>query len=970
MKKRIIVWLITFCMTMGCFSSAYAEESTDGAVSEFTEVSDAEAADTADEVTAETEETEIVPADIAEPALQDETVSEPVQDKDNDSAEDPMEDSSSEEDLTAEPETAVPVTVDTPEEEIVIASEEAGEEEAHKVKAAVASGTCGSNLTWEISEDGVLTISGTGPMDDYENNSHWGCGNDAIKSAVIRDGCTSIGDHAFGNCGNLTSIWIADSVSDMGENAFSGCDALQEVYFAGSPEQWAAITGNSLAGNTDITVRYDYFYPFSDFTLSQEVYDYDGTEKRPEVTVTHDGQTLTEETDYTLLYMNNIEAGTATVIVTGTGNYSGMMSRTFVINTVSLEGAAVSLPSHFTSYNGNEHRPNPTVSLNGQTLTAGRDYTVDYTDNVNAGMAWIIITGAGSCTGEVRKSFMITPARIQDATVTNIHDAVYTGSPVYQSPIVKLGGKTLLAGTDYRVGYTANILPGSVSMLIQGEGNYTGIIRRNFYINPAPIDDMEAALSQTEYTYDGTAKEPAVTIEGLTAGTDFTVAYANNTDAGTAAVTVTGKGNYTGTIGKSFVVYPASIEEAVITNIHDAEYTGNSFVQSPVLTIGEKALTAGTDYTISDSDRTDVGTATLTIYGKGNYSGVIKVDFEITPVPLEDVSLGYTATEYDGTEKTQDEVLVTAIVAGEQKALTADRDYSIAYENNINIGTASVIVTGSGNYTGSITKTFEIVPAPDIPVTKIKLNKHNAELATGATLQLKATITPANATDPTVTWTSSDPKLVTVDPNGKVKAKKYGKVTVTAKTANGKKDTCEIQTRFSDVNNPKKSYYDAVYWAVDNGITKCSTTFKPDNTVTRGEFVAFIWRMAGMPGSSAELSFTDVNSDTQFYAAIRWAVGKGIIKGYKDKTFRSANGVTRGEAAIMLWRWAGKPEPLTQKSPFSDVKPSGADSYKAILWGSENGIINGSGGKFMKDDGCTRAQIVTFLHRYHNLISN
>ena len=278
--------------------------------------------------------------------------------------------------------------------------------------------------------------------------------------------------------------------------------------------------------------------------------------------------------------------------------------------------------------------------------------------------------------------------------------------------------------------------------------------------------------------------------------------------------------------------------------------------------------------------------------------------------------------------------------------------------------TYTITITGKGHYTGTTTATYKIIA---LTPTGITLKPAEADLATGATLQLQATVTPAGA-DPAVTWKSSNTGIATVDSSGKVKAKKYGKVTITATTVNGKKATSTIQTRFSDVNNPRKTYYVPVYWAVDNGITKSTVTFKPDNTVTRGEFVAFIWRMAGQPSSGAKLNFKDVNESTQFYAAIRWAVGKGIIKGYSDKTFRGDVGVTRGEAATMLWRFAGKPEPKTKKSPFSDLMESGADSYKAILWGYENKIINGSGGMFLKNDGCTRGNIVTFLHRYNKIV--
>ena len=252
----------------------------------------------------------------------------------------------------------------------------------------------------------------------------------------------------------------------------------------------------------------------------------------------------------------------------------------------------------------------------------------------------------------------------------------------------------------------------------------------------------------------------------------------------------------------------------------------------------------------------------------------------------------------------------------------------------------------------------------EVAVTKVKVTAPSDTLAVGKTMQLKATVSPSDATDKTVTWSSSDKAVATVDKKGLVKALTYGKATITAKSTNGKTGKVTIQTLFSDVANPGKSYFAPVYWAVDKGITVVKKTFRPDDPVTRGEFVAFLWRLAGKPTSTATLSFTDVTSSTKFYDAIRWAVGKGIIKGYSDKTFRADNNVTRGETAVMIWRYAGKPKPKSTKSPFSDVQPSSADSYKAILWGAENGIIKGIDGKFLKDNGCTRGQVVTFLYRY------
>ena len=323
------------------------------------------------------------------------------------------------------------------------------------------------------------------------------------------------------------------------------------------------------------------------------------------------------------------------------------------------------------------------------------------------------------------------------------------------------------------------------------------------------------------------------------------------------------------------------------------------------------------------------------------------------------------------TIKVGGETKLTATVApsnaADRSVYWQSSNYDIAY---VDYETGEVygesegvaIVTAYANDNGNAKASCMVVVGT--AVTKVTLNRSYAELATTKTLQLKTTLSPSNATDKLVTWSSSDPSVATVDKNGLVRAKKYGTVTITARSSNGKTATCAIQTRFHDVNNAGKSYYQPVYWAVNSGITACTVAFRPEDSVTRGEFVAFLWRLSGKQKSTAKVSFNDVNSKTTFYDAIRWAVGRGIIRGYSDNTFRAGDLVTRGEAATMLWRHAGTPAPKTKRSPFSDIKASGADSYKAILWGSENAILKGSDGKFLKNDSCTRGQVVTFLHRY------
>ncbi len=177
---------------------------------------------------------------------------------------------------------------------------------------------------------------------------------------------------------------------------------------------------------------------------------------------------------------------------------------------------------------------------------------------------------------------------------------------------------------------------------------------------------------------------------------------------------------------------------------------------------------------------------------------------------------------------------------------------------------------------------------------------------------------------------------------------------------------------FTDVKNPKHPYYNAIYWAAGEGITKGykDGSFGIDRSCTRGEMIMFLWRFAKKPApeSVSKSPFKDVPMNHTFFKAILWAYQTGVTKGYSDGTFGINRSVSRGECMMFLWRVKNKPapDPVT-KSPFKDV-PTNHSFYKAILWGSQNGITKGyttgsQKGNFGINDNCTRGQIVTFLYR-------
>ncbi len=180
--------------------------------------------------------------------------------------------------------------------------------------------------------------------------------------------------------------------------------------------------------------------------------------------------------------------------------------------------------------------------------------------------------------------------------------------------------------------------------------------------------------------------------------------------------------------------------------------------------------------------------------------------------------------------------------------------------------------------------------------------------------------------------------------------------------------TKEPVNPFADVDKDDY-YYEAVLWAVKNGITNGveDDVFAPDLTCTRAQVVTFLWRAAGSPvPKSYENPFTDLDEDAYYYSAVLWAVEQGITKGTGDgTTFSPYATVTRAQAVTFLWRAAGAPKSDRWNS-FEDV--SSADYYHdAVVWAVVSGVTSGkTAATFEPDTGCTRGNIVTFLYRHYN----
>ena len=167
---------------------------------------------------------------------------------------------------------------------------------------------------------------------------------------------------------------------------------------------------------------------------------------------------------------------------------------------------------------------------------------------------------------------------------------------------------------------------------------------------------------------------------------------------------------------------------------------------------------------------------------------------------------------------------------------------------------------------------------------------------------------------------------------------------------------------FTDVSSGAY-YYDAVLWAVENGVTDgvTATLFAPDASCTRAQIVTFLWRAAGSPEPNGTSAFTDVPASAYYAKAVAWAVENGITTGTSDTTFSPDAPCTRGQSVTFLYR--ARKGAASASTIFTDV-PAGAYYAAPVAWAVENGITNGTGKTtFSPDAPCTRAEIVTFLYR-------
>lgn len=419
---------------------------------------------------------------------------------------------------------------------------------------------------------------GTVSVGDY---AFYYCVN--VSSITVPGSVRSLGEGAFGNCSSLTKAVLNEGLEEIGEYAFQSSSGICDIIIPASVKSvgknglrlssgcrirvlstdtvWAddAFRDSALiAGKKDSTLQKyaeDRGYTFVELSADNRIplqnewfeqitsdYEYNGKIHEPEIESSESAPELEQGSDYEVTYENNINAGTATVKITGKDIFCGTVERSFKItpdeNGMYVCYFAENNETYLeTTFKGKKVEPE--VVIDG--LVQGKDYTVTYVNNEKPGEARAELTGIGNYKGSETLYFTIygkLPA------VDPIADQTYTGKEL--TPAIVIPG--LKAGEDYYMYYEDNQYPGVATVTIYGTGYYKGTATIHFkIIKKTEKFVSNVKLNRTSYTYTGKSIRPSVTVtvNGKKIGANaYKLYYKNNKNSGIGTVQVRGIGKY------------------------------------------------------------------------------------------------------------------------------------------------------------------------------------------------------------------------------------------------------------------------------------------------------------------------------------------------------------------------------------------------------------------------------------------
>ena len=378
-----------------------------------------------------------------------------------------------------------------------------------------------------------------------------------------------------------------------------------------------------------------------------------------------------------------------------------------------------------TIYDGEAQKPAFTLKYGDYTLVEGKDFAIDaYNENINASNTkpYVAVRGRGDdFAGTFDFHFPIAPRDLKEVAVeiTSDKNLVYNKQAQTPTYVLVFGELNLAEGVDYTASPTdQNIDVNNYTVTFTGTGNYTGTNTTEYSITPRDIAIAKVATDHIEYEYNGAAVEPVTTVSDgddvLTAGKDYEITFADNTNAGEAKISITGKGNYTGTLDdKTFIIVPLDMTKVTVTP-QNAQLPYNRTAQNPdfVLSVNGNNL-KNTEYTITgELNKTDIGeyTVIFSAVEPGNYKNSTTTKYSITKLDFSDHAK--IVFENDKTNFPYTGSLITPVVSVVDEfgnTLVANTDYTLENPGNTEMGAYTIKAVGSGNYTGEITAEYRIV---------------------------------------------------------------------------------------------------------------------------------------------------------------------------------------------------------------------------------------------------------------------
>ena len=592
----------------------------------------------------------------------------------------------------------------------------------------------------------------------------------------------------------------------------------------------------------------------------------------------------------------------------------------------------------------------PEVTVNGYSTA---DYDVTYENNIRVGTATATVRFKGNYTGTASKPFQITPKALTVSGVAasnKVYDGTTTATITASLQGVADGDSVQLtapaAGFDTKDAGTGK----AVTIAAGGSFVISGADATNYTLTQPTVSGLTADITLATLTAPG---NQTVTIRNnVTTKQTVSLPAVSGVEAdGTlipASVTVSENSAACFAVAPT---YEAGVIAYQLADGLDAAHVSETQTVTVTLGFGGNYNTVSYQLTISITDRqpqaelTYTG-ATVMTYGEtltlrsagGSGSGAVS----------------YTVREDTGkAEITGDQLKATqagTVYVMVHKA--ADADYTEASSSEVAITIRKAVPTGTPAYTKitSAGKTLADAKLTTVGGTFSVPGSVAWELPDTTTVVANRAYTWIFTPGDTTNYESISGEIVLYN---FVDTPYFPGI-----IGDSSKFNFHDVTRFD-------YFYDAVKWAVDHDITSGTGrfTFSPNAACTRAQIVTFLWRAAGSPRPVSTVNpFTDVHYGDYFYQAVLWAVENGITMGTSATTFSPDATVTRAQVVTFLWRANG--QPAAWNSGFTDVS---ADAYyaKAVAWALQNGITTGTGfGVFSADAACTRAQIVTFLYRY------